>query len=86
MKLDYMYNIVLDSQSAYWVEIEGFKCVSLGHNQTQTTLAHEYFGSPKVIKDIEQFKSEPNDKVITLNNFAVLRDSRTNLVCGIVKI
>jgi hypothetical protein len=63
MDLEWMYNIVLDSQSAYWVEIEGFKCVSLGHNITQNqateetkNLVHDYFGSSKVIKDLEQFQ------------------------------
>jgi hypothetical protein len=89
--LDYMYNIVLDSDSAYWVEIEGFKCVSLGHNITKTDsetdfLVHDYFGSHKIIRDLEKFKSNPNDKIIELDNFMVFRDSKTNLVCEIRKI
>ena len=89
IELEWMYNIVLES--GYWVEIEDFKCVSLGHNITQHSfeneiILHDYFGSNKVISDLEKFKTNSYDKIIILDNFVVLRDSNTNLVRGINKI
>lgn len=94
MDLEWMYNIILDSESAFWVEIEGIKCVSSGHNVTQDKsspktkiLPHEYFGSSKVIDDLEKFKSElePESKIIVLENYIIQRSVKTGLICGIKK-
>jgi len=89
LDLDWMYNIVLES--GYWIEIEGYKCVSLGHNITDSTsetevLVHDYFGSSKVITDLEKFKVNKDNKIIILDNFVVSRNNVTGLVCGINKI
>lgn len=86
--INYMYNIVLES--GFWIEIEGFKCISLGHNLTQfdssnQILSHDYFGSSKVIDDLEKFKVNCDDKIIVLEDFIVLRSNVTNLVCAIKK-
>ena len=86
--MEYMYNIVLES--GFWIEIEGFNCVSLGHgltlfNSTNTILFHDFFGTQKVINDIEQFKINNDDKIIILENYKIIRDSNTNLVIKIEK-
>ena len=83
-----MYNIALEN--GYWVEIEGYKCVSLGHNlktfdKTNEILEHKYFGTNKVIEDIEKFKSNSLDKHIVINDHQILRDQITNRVVGICK-
>ncbi len=88
-KLDYVYNIVLESGHYFW--IEGFKCVSMGHDitvydDTNKILEHPYYGSSKVVQDIEQFakSSDPNPKIITMNNWSLIRDEN-DLVCKIVQ-
>lgn len=87
--LDYMYNIVLEN--GYWIEIEGVRCVSLGHGLTtfdkyNSILSHDYFGTDKVINDIEKFKVNSDDKIIKLENYNIIRDINTNLVCNIIKV
>jgi hypothetical protein len=86
--MDYMYNIVLES--GYWVNIEGFKCVTLGHNlknfdSTNMILNHDYFGTQQVIDDIEQFKVDSN-KIITLDNYNIIRSVQTNRVIKTEKL
>lgn len=90
--MNLMYNIVLES--GHWVEIEGFKCVSLGHQLKQfdtsnQILSHDYFGTAKVIKDLEDFSRatclmSSIPKIIHIYDYEILRDPSTNLVCGII--
>jgi hypothetical protein len=90
-EMEYMYNIVLES--GHWVEIEGFKCVSLGHglvefDSTNHILSHDYFGTTKVIRDLENFSNATHQttsitKIIKICNYIVVRDTVTNLVTGI---
>lgn len=92
--MDCMYNIVLES--GYWVEIEGIRCVSLGHQLTEfdtsnKILEHDYFGTSKVIEDLEDFSRAtclmPNvPKIIRIFDYEIQRDNQTNLVIGIKPI
>jgi hypothetical protein len=91
--MNHMYNIVLES--GYWVEIEGFKCVSLGHklknfDSSNHILKHDYFGTIMVIRDLENFYKSTClsnytliPKIIHIHDYVVLRDQSTNLVIGI---
>lgn len=89
ISMNYMYNIVLES--GYWIEINGIKCVSLGHqlelfDETNKILDHDYFGTTKVIDDLEMFETDENNtKIINVHNYTVLRDAKTKLVCGILQ-
>lgn len=90
-KMDCMYNIILES--GYWVEIEGIRCVSLGHqltefNYSNIILKHDYFGTLKVINDLEDFSRAtclmPTvPKIIRIFDYEIQRDNQTNLVIGI---
>jgi hypothetical protein len=90
-KMVSMYNIVLES--GYWVEIEGIRCVSLGHqltefNSSNIILKHDYFGTLKVIEDLEDFSRAtclmPTvPKIIRIFDYEIQRDNKTNLVIGI---
>jgi hypothetical protein len=87
--IDYIINIVLEN--GYWVDINGIKCVSLGHglqkfNDTETILKHEYFGTNNVIEDLEVFKINEKDKIINVSGHRVLRDKDTDHVNQIVRI
>jgi hypothetical protein len=74
LDIDYMYNIVLDN--GYWFLINNIKCVSLAHelrdfNQDNEILRHEYFGTNKIIRDLEQFRTDT--KIIVLENYNMTR-------------
>ena len=91
IKLSHMYNIVLES--GFWIDIEGFKCVSLGHglthfDQSTQILKHDYFGTNKVIEDLENFSLSTClittvPKIIRIFDYETIRDPLTNLVSGI---
>jgi hypothetical protein len=56
----------------------------LEFDSTTKILEHSYYGTNKVITDLEAFKD--NTQIITLrDNFVIDRDS-TGLVCGIRKV
>ena len=85
---DYVYNLVLES--GYYAIIDDFKCVTMGHNLSEfdfnnKILAHDFYGTNKVIDAIEQFKLSES-KIITLDNYNIQRDPLTTLVCGLIKI
>jgi hypothetical protein len=86
-QIKWLYNIVLET--GHYICVDGFQCVSMGHNllefdSTTKILEHSYYGTNKVITDLEAFKD--NTQIITLrDNFVIDRDS-TGLVCGIRKV
>ena len=86
-QIKWLYNIVLET--GHYICVDGFQCVSMGHNllefdSTTKILEHSYYGTNKVITDLEAFKD--NLQIITLrDNFVIDRDS-TGLVCGIRKV
>ena len=87
-QIKWLYNIVLET--GHYICVDGFQCVSMGHNllefdSTNEILEHSYYGTNKVITDLEAFK-EKDTKIITLkDNFVIDRDS-TGLACGIRKV
>ena len=86
-QIKWLYNIVLET--GHYICVDGFQCVSMGHNllefdSTTKILEHSYYGTNKVITDLEAFKD--NLQIITLrDNFVIDRDS-AGLVCGICKV
>lgn len=90
LNMDCMYNIVLESE--HWVNIENYRCITLGHglkefNTNNHILQHEYFGTNKVIDNIEKYGSfcQTNNKIVILNNNNVYRDVKTNLVVSMAQ-
>jgi Hint-domain/VWA / Hh protein intein-like/U-box domain/von Willebrand factor type A domain len=92
MPMEYIYNIVLDrdfNQSAYYVWINNIKCVSMAHGLTEFNnlnqiLSHPYYGTNKVIQDLENFRND-NERIITLERYELRRDSN-ELICQIVRV
>jgi hypothetical protein len=86
-QIKWLYNIVLET--GHYICVDGFQCVSMGHNllefdSTTKILKHSYYGTNKVIIDLEAFKD--NLQIITLrDNFVIDRDS-VGLVCRIRKV
>jgi Mg-chelatase subunit ChlD len=85
--IEYLYNIVLEN--GYYVWINDIKCVSMGHNltsfdQSNKILEHPYYGTNKVIMDLETFRTG-SEKIITLDQYELDRDSN-DLICAIRKV
>ena len=86
MHIEYFYNIVLED--GYYVWINNIMCVSMGHSvsvfdEHNKILEHPYYGTKKVIEDLESFRVG-SEKVITINNYKLKRDSN-NLICAITE-
>lgn len=44
---DYFYNLVVDQ--GHTAKVNGIELILLGHNRTESILAHEYLGSQRVV-------------------------------------
>jgi hypothetical protein len=49
-----VYNVVLDSQ--HTMVVNGVECVTLGHEIKEEGIDHPYFGTHKVLRDLERIK------------------------------
>jgi len=61
--------------------INGVECVTLGHNFQEDVVSHPYFGSQKVIRDLQKMRGWSNG-VVRFTSGCVVRDPTTLLICG----
>lgn len=69
-------NLVLDQ--GHIVPAEDVKCVTLGHEFNQDVVRHDYYGTHKVIEDLQKLHGW-NMGSITLTDFKVRRDEKMNV-------
>jgi len=74
-----VYSFVLKDEHV--MIINGVSCVTLGHNIKEETVSHPYFGSQKIIEDL-QLLNGWNSGLVELVYGCLLRDTN-GLVCGI---
>ena len=75
-----VYNLVLDKDHV--VYINDILVCTLGHNITNNNvIKHDYFGTSKVIKDLEKLENYNNGKVIIYSN--TTKRNEKGLVCQI---
>lgn len=74
-------NLVLDSDHV--VNVEGIKCITLGHGYEQDVLRHKYYGTSKCIEDLSKLNGW-NEGVVSLVNYKTKRDQNED-VCAIVE-
>jgi len=74
-----VFSYVLDSY--HTMEINGIECVTLGHNFTEDTVAHPYFGSDLVVNDLKQMNGWDHGKVV-FRPGCMRKDFNTDLVCA----
>eukprot|EP00825_Cyclidium_porcatum_P041588 TRINITY_DN5491_c0_g1_i2.p3 TRINITY_DN5491_c0_g1~~TRINITY_DN5491_c0_g1_i2.p3 ORF type:complete len:160 (+),score=42.41 TRINITY_DN5491_c0_g1_i2:88-567(+) len=77
---DVVYNYVLSE--GHTVVINGTICVTLGHGIRGQNIEHPYFGSKKIIGDIQRLQGWENGFVTILQKQFV-RNKEENKVCGI---
>lgn len=78
--LDAYYNFVLDSQ--HMAIIDGITVCTLGHGFEGPVISHPYFGTQKVIEDLEGCDGW-EEGLIVLDPASVTRDPQTGLVCSL---
>eukprot|EP01064_Diplonema_japonicum_P003441 TRINITY_DN1221_c0_g1_i1.p1 TRINITY_DN1221_c0_g1~~TRINITY_DN1221_c0_g1_i1.p1 ORF type:complete len:728 (+),score=189.69 TRINITY_DN1221_c0_g1_i1:64-2184(+) len=78
-KAEYVYDFVLST--GHTVEVAGVTCVTLAHEFTEPVVAHPYFGSSRVLKDMQDISSW-HDGLITLEPSSFIRDP-SGFVTGI---
>ncbi|GBG23837.1 Voltage-dependent calcium channel subunit alpha-2/delta-2 [Hondaea fermentalgiana] len=78
--VDAVYNLLL--ADGHTVCVNGYTCVTLGHEFTEPCVAHPYFGSPLVRRDLAALPGFKNGS-LTLTGDCFLRDPATLQVCGI---
>ena len=76
---EYVYNFVLNDghilQAGYGV----YECITLAHNiQGNEVLEHEYLGTSRILKDLENLPMESGKYIIK----KLIRDTETGKICG----
>ena len=75
----YLYSFVINNRNS--VMINNYIFATFGHNLKGNVIEHEYFGTEKVIKDIENMGYETG--LICLTKNMIKRDKITNKICKI---
>ncbi|CAF1053365.1 unnamed protein product [Didymodactylos carnosus] len=74
-----VFNLVLNS--GHIALINGSECVTLGHGFKEDVVAHEYYGTKKVLDDLREFDGFDEGHVIIKPQW-IKRDQKTGLVRG----
>jgi hypothetical protein len=74
-----VYNLVLPK--GHVVNVDGFECITLGHGFTEPVAAHPFFGTEKVIKDLERVSGWAEGRP-TFVNLVATRDAETGMING----
>jgi len=74
-----VYSFVLKDEHV--MLINDIQCVTLGHNFNDEVVQHSYFGSNRVIEDLQK-KRGWNSGLIQFNSGCMIRNLKTGLVCG----
>jgi len=87
-EFDYVMNIILEN--GYQVEINDFKCVTLGHrirnyNEKNLILYHPFYTSLNAITNIEQFKTSDDQDIVEIRNYYINR-SENGIVTRYMKV
>jgi len=74
-----VYSFVL--KDGHVMVINGVECVTLGHEFQDEVVQHNYFGSKRVIEDLQKSHGWSLG-LVQFNSGCLVRDVKTGLVCG----
>jgi Mg-chelatase subunit ChlD len=77
--IDTVYNLVLTH--GHIVSVEGYECVTLGHNLKGDVVAHDFFGTAAVVKDLMKLPGWSAGRP-TFANLVTMRDPHTGMITG----
>ena len=79
---DFMFNFALDR--GHTLLVSGIPCVTLGHGFREDVVRHSYYGSERVLLDLQRLDNEQNKGgIIEISEDAVVRNKQTSLVSGL---
>jgi hypothetical protein len=78
-----VYNLVLDRH--HIVSVEGFDCVTLGHDFKEPVVAHPFFGSEAVINDLRLLPGWSVGLPV-FDNLVALKSAETGMINGWINV
>ena len=82
--VEFVYNFVLDS--GHLMEVNGVQCCTLAHGfKGSAVIEHQYFGTERVVKDLQRLSGWDSGCVVLSGANAFRRNANDNLVCGMVE-
>ena len=79
---DFMFNVALDR--GHTLLVSGIPCVTLGHGFQEDIVRHPYYGSERVLLDLQRLDHEQNKEgMIEISEDALVRNKVTSLVSGL---
>ena len=77
-----VYNFALDQ--GHTVLVNDIECVTLGHGFKEDVVRHAYYGSQRVIEDLQKLDLEQNNAgFIEITEESLVRNMQTGLVTGL---
>ena len=82
---DFMFNFVLDQ--GHTLLVGDIPCVTLGHGFKEDIVRHSYYGSERVLLDLQRLDNAQNQSgIIEIADDALIRNRQTGLVSGLQTI
>jgi hypothetical protein len=79
---DAVYNFALDQ--GHTILVNDVECVTLGHGFKEDVVRHAYYGSQRVIEDLQRLDLEQNNAgFIEITEETSVRNKKTGLVNGL---
>jgi hypothetical protein len=79
---DAVYNFALDQ--GHTMLVNDVECVTLGHRFKEDVVRHVYYGSQRVIEDLQRLDLEQNNTgFIEIDEAILVRNKQTGLVSGL---
>jgi hypothetical protein len=79
---DAVYNFALDQ--GHTILVNDVECVTLGHRFKEDVVRHVYYGSQRVIEDLQRLDLEQNNTgFIEIDEAILVRNKQTGLVSGL---
>jgi hypothetical protein len=72
MWIDAWFNLILAGNKV--AVLNGVRAITLGHNLVQDCLAHPYFGTQAIVRDLKRYPGYGDGRVIRAHPATVLRD------------
>lgn len=85
VECDEIFNFALDQ--GHTILVNGVECVTLGHGFRDDVVRHAYYGTDRVITDLEQLdREQQNSGVIEIGENVLIRNQNSGLVVGLTKL
>ena len=81
--IETVYNMVLENKNDCLIRVDDWICPTFGHGVIGEVIQHDYFGTYRIIEDLEK-KNGFQEGRVKLNYPSFERDLESGVVCGLV--